>query len=295
MNKFDFLNKKNKKPKRVVILGSSGIIVKNLSSLLKKKQINFITLGSKKINLKKPDIYSNILRKKIKKNDCILFLAAEAPVKSFRVLINNIEILKTVITAIEPKKISHLIYISSDAVYSDVKNKITESTQTIPDSYHGTMHITREKILESYFSKKLCILRPTMIYGINDTHDGYGPNKFVRLIKNNQNIKLFGRGEERRDHIYIGDVIKIIFKCITRKAAGKLNLASGNVVSFKEIADILIKKIKTKSKIKYVKRVGPLQHNGFRPFNVKLLKIFFKEIKLKNVKIGINNFYGDLT
>ena len=63
-----------------------------------------------------------------------------------------------------------------------------------------------------------------MIYGVHDTHDGYGPNQFLRLIKANKNITLFGRGEERRDHIYINNVISVIIECVLKKAVGKLNL-----------------------------------------------------------------------
>ena len=70
------------------------------------------------------------------------------------------------------------------------------------------MHATREAILKNKFSKILCILRPTLIYGIGDSHNGYGPNKFLRLIKKNKNISLFGKGEELRDHVSINDVTK---------------------------------------------------------------------------------------
>jgi len=38
------------------------------------------------------------------------------------------------------------------------------------------MHLTREMILKNKFNKILCILRPTLIYGPGDSHNGYGPN-----------------------------------------------------------------------------------------------------------------------
>ena len=62
------------------------------------------------------------------------------------------------------------------------------------------MHLLREKVLENFFVDKL-ILRPTLIYGISDPHNGYGPNKFLRQINNNENIKLFGKVNER-SHIH---------------------------------------------------------------------------------------------
>ena len=61
------------------------------------------------------------------------------------------------------------------------------------------------------------ILRPTLIYGLEDTHNGYGPNQFLKKVKQKKVIKLFGKGEERRDHVFIDDVTKIIFECIKKK------------------------------------------------------------------------------
>ena len=87
------------------------------------------------------------------------------------------------------------------------------------------MHISREKILKSKFEDKLCILRPTMIYGKKDTHNGYGPNLFLNLASKNKDIKLFGKGEEKRDHVYIDDLINVLKECIERNAVGTINLA----------------------------------------------------------------------
>ena len=125
--------------------------------------------------------------------------------------------LNSVIDGVSSKIISQLIYLSSDAVYSDSKSKLNEKSKTFPSNFHGMMHIIRERVLHNKFSNKLLILRPTMIYGVHDTHDGYGPNQFLRLIKANKNITLFGRGEERRDHIYINNVISVIIECVLKK------------------------------------------------------------------------------
>ena len=58
------------------------------------------------------------------------------------------------------------------------------------------MHLIKENVLKNYFNEKLCILRPTLIYGKKDPHNGYGPNKFLRKITSNQSIDLFGKGEK---------------------------------------------------------------------------------------------------
>lgn len=279
----------NKKPKRVVILGTSGIIANNLINKIKKRNIKFLAIGRKEINLKIKNAH-RILSNKLKKSDTVVFISAEAPVKNLMMLSNNLKICSNVFRALERKKVRHLIYISSDAVYSDVKNKIHEQSETLPTSLHGFMHMRREKILKSEFDKTLCILRPTLIYGKGDTHNGYGPNRFVNSVNKNQNIKLFGNGEELRDHIYIDDIIKIIIECILKKGIGILNLASGKIYSFNYLAKLIIKLSKSKSKIFKTKRIGKMPHNGYRPFNIKSLKKKFPKVKMGSLNKNLKEY-----
>lgn len=284
-----FKNNKKKKPKRVLLLGSSGIICKNLIEILKKFKINFKCISSTNINLKDRNSFKK-LKKIVKKNDVVIFLAAEAPVKNFKTLLNNIDMLNSVIDGVDSKIISQLIYLSSDAVYSDSKSKLNEKSKTFPSNFHGMMHIIREKVLENKFSNKILILRPTMIYGVHDTHDGYGPNQFLRLVKAKKNISLFGRGEERRDHIYVDTIISVMIECILKKATGKLNLASGKVLSFYNIAKEIKKITMSRVKIKFTKRSGPMPHNGFRPFDISLLRNKFKNLTIDDLKSGIRKY-----
>ena len=84
----------------------------------------------------------------------MIFISAKAPAKNFNLLLNNIDIVNSFIEGTESKKISHLIYISSDAVYSDIKTKIYENSKTLPLNFHGMMHIIRESILGKNLEKK---------------------------------------------------------------------------------------------------------------------------------------------
>ena len=92
----------------------------------------------------------------------------------------NIEICRNIFKSLESSKNLHLYYVSSDAVYSDSKKLINENSETLPNSLHGLMHLTRERILNQLNLNKYTILRPTLIYGLQDPHNGYGPNKIFR-------------------------------------------------------------------------------------------------------------------
>lgn len=287
--RFEFQNRYSQKPNRVVLLGTSGIISKNLQKKLTKSKTKFIKIGRSQTDLRKKKS-KNYLKKIIKKDDVIIFIAAEAPVKNKTMFKNNIKICDNICSSLIKKNISFLIYLSSDAVYSDLKEKISEKSLTKPLSLHGKMHLRREKILRSKFKNRLCILRPTLIYGPHDSHDGYGPNRFVKLGVNKKNIVLFGNGEEKRDHVHVNDVVSVIMFCIFKRANGVLNIASGKVNSFLKIAELVNKLTKNKKKIQRIKRAGPMPHNGYRPFKVNLLKNNFKKLKITNIKQGIKSY-----
>ena len=98
------------------------------------------------------------------------------------------------------------------------------------------VYYTEEIMLNIPSNKFFCIVRPTLIYGDNDPHNSYGPNKFFRSAKKNEDIELFGKGEELRDHVWIEDVAEILYHLIINKSVGKINLATGSVISLQTAA-----------------------------------------------------------
>ena len=104
-----------------------------------------ILLAPKPVELKEKDLAIT----EIKKNDNLVFISAMAPVKNFQMLIQNLEMCKNVFQVIKNKKIDYLLYVSSDAVYSDSKKPLTENSITKPESMHSLMHINREIMLKN--------------------------------------------------------------------------------------------------------------------------------------------------
>jgi len=107
---------------RVIILGSGGFISSEVEKILELNNTKYLGLKRENIDLLK-ETSSFKLKKIINKNDIILFIAAIAPAKNSHDLIKNLIILKNVCNNIDYKKIRKIIYISSDAVYSDTKKK----------------------------------------------------------------------------------------------------------------------------------------------------------------------------
>jgi UDP-glucose 4-epimerase len=272
-------------PTRVVVLGSNGFVAAAVVRRLFARGISVLSLPRTSINLVKPEAatkLANILRR----DDTLLFAAAKAPVKNEEMLIENLQMGATVSEAIRKTPVKHVIYISSDAVYADSDAPLTEQSCAQPASLHGVMHLTREVMLANAYTGPLCLLRPTLIFGEDDPHNGYGPNRFMRLAAAQREIILFGQGEERRDHIWVEDVAEIILLALIHQSYGVLNLATGIVTSFAELAQIATT-LFPGGVIKTSPRNGIVPHKGFRPFNTSALRQAFPEHQCTPVREGM--------
>lgn len=253
-------------PTRVVVLGSAGFLASAICRRLETSGIPVMALPRTTLDLTHP-ASSNYLAELLLPDDSLLFVAAKAPVKTEAMLVVNLQMGATVCRALREAPVKHVLYISSDAVYADSMQPLTEKSCAQPSSLHGAMHLAREIMLANCYGGPLCILRPTLIYGVNDPHNGYGPNRFCRSAASGENIVLFGNGEERRDHVWVEDVAEIALRSLQHQSAGTLNVATGEVWSFREVAEHVAKLAFGPIAIQGSIRIGPMPHNGFRMFD----------------------------
>jgi UDP-glucose 4-epimerase len=165
---------------------------------------------------------------------------------------------------------------------------MTEASCAEPASIHGAMHLAREVALrQSLPNIPQAVVRPTLIYGAGDPHNGYGPNRFLRLALKTEPIVLAGQGEERRDHIHVDDVGGIIARCVQHAATGVVNAVSGSVISFRDIAEFIVGLTGSSSPITSTVRTGPMPHNGYRAFDAAQLARSFPDLPLTGIRDGL--------
>lgn len=165
-----------RQPARVVVLGARGFIAGAVLRRLTLDGTVTLALGSSALDLLAPDAAGR-LATALRADDTLVFASAKAPCKDLAMLRENLVMAEAVCTALRKRPVSHVIYISSDAVYEDSREPITEITSAAPSSLHGAMHLTREIALREAFSGPLALVRPTLVYGLDDPHNGYGPNR----------------------------------------------------------------------------------------------------------------------
>ncbi|MFL6506164.1 MAG: NAD-dependent epimerase/dehydratase family protein, partial [Candidatus Udaeobacter sp.] len=181
------LHESPRKPARVVVLGAGGFIGGASARRLRSDGIEVVALGRESCNLLAADAAARVTEE-LRPDDVLIFVSAHAPVKNVAMLTENIRMGEAVCAALKNRPVAHVIYISSDAVYKDSGEPISESSCAEPGSLHGVMHLTREVMLRSEFSGPLAFVRPTLTYGINDPHNGYGPNRFRRLAAEGEDL-----------------------------------------------------------------------------------------------------------
>jgi len=252
-------------PARAVVLGAGGFIGGATARRLRSEGIEVAAVGRESCDLLAPDAATR-LAEQLQPDDALVFVSARAPVKNVAMLTENMRMGEAVCLALKNRPVAHVVYVSSDAVYKDSSEPLSETSCAEPGSLHGVMHLTREVMLRNEFSGPLALVRPTLTYGIDDPHNGYGPNRFRRLAAGREDITLFGEGEEERDHVAVDDIAELILRIVLHRSTGIVNAVTGDVVSFRTLAEFIAAQFTPPVAIKGSPRVGPMPHDGLRPF-----------------------------
>ena len=262
---FTHINTSSIKPERVVIIGAGGFVGSAIRKKLAADSVATLPLTRVELDLLAADA-ARKLAQILRPSDSVVMVSAIAPVKSVPMLMQNLKMAEAVCEALAGKPISHLLYISSDAVYADDANPVTEDSYCAPSTLHGMMHAARELMFRNATQAPIALLRPTLIYGAADPHSGYGPNRFRRQADKGEPITLFGEGEEQRDHIFVDDVAALAALMLALKSSGALNAVTGISTSFHDIAQIVAKL--HGSTVKSLPRPGPRPHLMHRFFDI---------------------------
>lgn len=276
-------------PSRVVILGGTGIIGKALRRVLERNQIPTVSLGSRDINLRETQAPSSLV-KVLQTTDSVVVLAGIAPDRGrgLDTMVENIRMGIGICEALNRQPAAHVVYVSSDSVYPRRIETLDEHTPVEPSDPYSAMHLTRERLFSGLSSLPVAILRSTQISSSEDTHNAYGPNRFRRMADQEGKIQLFGKGEDKRDHIVAGDVARIIYGCLLKRSHGILNVATGRSLSFAQVAEIVGGCLAPPPRLEFLPRQIPLTH---RYFDAGLLKQAFPNLCLTHLEVDEPNIY----
>jgi UDP-glucose 4-epimerase len=280
------LNATERLPKRTVVIGAGGFIGSAIVERLRAEGASVVGVSRRQVDLQGTGA-ADRLRAILQPGDAVVAVAARAPCKNLSMLIDNMLMTKTMLDALAQAEPSHVINISSDAVYPDEPLPLSEATPAAPSTFHGAMHLAREIAFTEAVKSPLAILRPSLLYGASDPHNGYGPNRFRRLANAGENIVLFGEGEERRDHVSVDDVAELAVRVLKHRSGGILNIATGEVHSFRDIAERAVALAGRAATISGSPRQGAMPHKGYRPFATDAVRDAFPDFKYTALADGM--------
>jgi UDP-glucose 4-epimerase len=278
----------SRKPDRVVVIGAGGFVGRTIVSRLAAGGIKTLALTRKELDLLAEGAAAK-LTALLQSTDSVVFISAKAPAKTIPMMMENLRLAEPVCAALDSRPVAHVLYVSSDAIYADEANPVTEASSAAPSTPHGMMHAARELMLRLSTKAPVAILRPTLIYGIDDPHNGYGPNRFRREAAAGGPIGIFGEGEERRDHIAIEDVADLAALILLHRSRGALNAVTGISTSFHDIAHELARLYG--STVESLARSGPPPHLMHRHFDIAACHKAFPRFRFTPLQEGLGHLH----
>lgn len=268
--------------KNVLITGGAGFIGSHVGDLLVKNGYNVIVVDNlssgfeknlnNKIKFYNLDINSAELENVFKENniDYVFHLAAQ-PSVSFSTAHPKEDAIENIIASINvlnfSKKygVKKFITASTAAVYGVPKKlPVDEKHDTTCLSFYGVSKLTMEKYIE-LFGIDYIIFRFANVYGPRQSAHGEAGVVaiFADKMKNNQDIKIHGDGEQTRDFVYVEDIAKVCVLALEKDVKNEIvNVSTNTGISVNKLFEVMGDKCNYKKiPIYEPERPGDIKHS----------------------------------
>jgi len=226
--------------------------MENIQDLIKHPKFEFI----------RHDITESILLEV----DQIYHLACPASPKAYQY--NSIKTIKTNFLGtmnalgIAKRTNARILLTSTSEVYGDPK--ISPQVEEywgnvnpigIRSCYDEGKRVAETLMMEYHRNHKvdIRIARIFNTYGTNmDKHDGRVVSNFINQCLDNKDITIYGDGSQTRSFCYVSDTVDGLIRLMNQtETMGPINIGNPYELTIKELAEILLEKIETKSKLIY--------------------------------------------
>ncbi len=284
---------------KVVITGGAGFIGSHIAEYFSQKDdVEVVVLDNlrsgfkeniKNFNIKfiHGDVTDyNLVEEVLKNTDYVFHLAAlvsvpeslEKPYETEK--INTIGTLN-ILEAARKNKVKKVVFSSSAAIYGENPElPKKEEMKPEPKSPYAVTKTTGEyycRIYQEEFGLPTAVLRYFNVFGPRQNPESQYAAAIPIFVKRailNEDIIIFGDGEQTRDFIYVKEVVKANLLA-AEKGNAIYNVATGKSITINYLANLIIKITGSKSKIVYTDpRPGDIKYSSAD--NSKLLSLGFK-------------------
>jgi len=262
---------------KVLVTGGAGFIGSNLSLELERLG-HEVTVVDNYSSTKKGNLEGfggRIIEKDVSRDfamekefDAIFHLASITDTTfgdDNEMMRQNVEGFKNVLAIARPA--TKFVYASSAGVYGSEKVPMKEGEDEVPLNAYAESKLMLDKIArEKYGEMHIVGLRYFNVFGPREKFKGKSSSMIYQLrnqILEGKNPRIFYDGEQKRDHIYVKDVVEATIKALEAKEPGTYNVGTGVATSFNQIIEYLNELLGTDKEADYfdnpIKEV--YQHN----------------------------------
>jgi ADP-L-glycero-D-manno-heptose 6-epimerase len=176
------------------------------------------------------------------------FVQVHDNVESFRGLLRFAQQTKT-----------RVIYASSASTYGAASEASVESNGAAPANVYAFSKVIMDNLArraaEEHRDWIIIGLRYFNVYGPREAHKGVPASMIFHLskqMKSGERPRIFKHGEQRRDFVYVKDVVEGSIRALEAPRSGIYNLGYGQARSFNELIAILNRSLGTNFEADYI-------------------------------------------
>lgn len=171
---------------------------------------------------------------------------------------NNVEQFRLLLEwAVETS--ARVVWASSCSIYGRGEVPMKEAQPPDPLNVYAYSKLAMERMARRYTEKlahPIVGLRYSNVYGPGEDHKGKFASMIHQLAKQmraGQRPRIFEHGQQKRDFVYIDDVVEINRKALSAKDSGAFNAGAGDSWSFNEVVEQLNRVLGTSLEPDYIK------------------------------------------
>jgi nucleoside-diphosphate-sugar epimerase len=291
---------------KILITGAGGLVGSTIIELLNSRQYKVLGLYNTQNVLNfaweaiSADLTSQSLTSLLAKFEdltTIVHCAAKLPTNSAefsKVFEINKKIDENVLNFLRTRQDIKLIYISGTSVYGITNGVFSETSICKPMNDYAKGKKITEDLIKDHL-KNYIILRISSPYSPKQRSKTV-IKLFIERALANLPLTYHGSGQREQDFIAIEDVSKAILKCIkNRSAHGIFNISSGEIISMKNLADLIVRLVPNCKSV--VESSGlPDEQEDYRPnFPTKKAKDIIDWVPETSLVDGISKWINNST
>jgi len=256
---------------KVLVTGGAGFIGSNLAHALIEEGASVTILDNFKSSQFKnlvdvkadliPEDAADFKWEKLPKADIIFHQQAITDTTAMDqqwMMKQNTETFRSLLQYVIKKRIP-LVYASSAGVYGNLPAPMHESGPHAPENIYGYSKLQMDRIAVNAYheaNSPIIGLRYFNVFGPCERFKGSAASMIYQLAKQmraGKNPRIFEFGEQKRDHIYVKDVVAANLCAAKANRKGVYNVGTGKATTFKRIIEIINDVLGTQLKPEYFK------------------------------------------